>query len=134
MCWPTVRSLQIANSKDFYDLEVFEDQLGIKCINYLYNLVNIYFINFLQLVLRVQQSPHISFPRPLSCPCTSRALREPGKVEQAQKRRRVCVTAPEPGGLIAVCSQTEMDQTGQTDIPGPSLFCSQPLPTLMEWL
>lgn len=55
MCWSTNRSLQIANSKYLYDLGVFKDQMGIKYINYLYSLVNILFIHFLGLVLRVHK-------------------------------------------------------------------------------
>lgn len=62
MCWSTVRSLQIASSKDFYDLGVLKDQLCIKYINCLYNLANTYFINFLGLVLRVPESLRVHKP------------------------------------------------------------------------
>lgn len=54
------------------------------------------------------KAPCTSFPRPLGCSCTGRALGEPDKVEQAQKRRRVCVTPPEPGGL-STCVLSERD-------------------------
>lgn len=42
-----------------------------------------------------------------------------------QQRRKVCVQLLSQKVSVPVCSQTEMNQTGQTEeAPGPPLFCS----------
>lgn len=80
------------------------------------------------------KGPGTSLPRPLSCPCTSRAASEPGKVGHPRGGEELSPCggrASEPGGL-STCVLSDRKQpnwTGRRKSARTSTFCRHSAPT-----